>query len=348
MDLTTQNRRTNAEGGLSVDSSDLVRVGVVNTFTARQNLNPVSGIALNLDGNLDGAAGAGEYHRDEMGLGIVNGTNGTRGDTTTSDIANTDGSFFFASYRNSILSGYKGSAHHFVSFLTVNENGGGGIYGEAHGFYSKVTSSRVGALTGGAEFQNTITAGKPARGSAANLIVKENNAPPTYTGFERTAEGAYTATLFGAGSEWLKGARALDIISSGAQPVGVGINLRGAFARPILFEPNADNGFAVGSSGFVDVRRGGPNDTAFRAFNSTASKQVESFSFRVDGKIFWGPGVGAVDTALERVQSAVLKITNALQFTPIAAAAVPNNTLFVDSADNTFKQKNNLGGVLTL
>lgn len=71
------------------------------------------------------------------------------------------------------------------------------------------------------------------------------------------------------------------------------------------------------------------------------------WSLRGDG-LWAGSGSGFIDTQLKRVQEGVWGGLKGLQFVAVAAASVPNNTLFLDSADNVLKQKNNAGVVSAL
>lgn len=51
------------------------------------------------------------------------------------------------------------------------------------------------------------------------------------------------------------------------------------------------------------------------------------------------------DARLVRVQAGVVGVKDALQFTARSAASIPNNSIFLDAADNVLKQKNNAGVV---
>jgi hypothetical protein len=238
------------------------------------DMSVTTGVAMNLNGNLDGGSVAGEHHRIEYATGMVNGINGTRGDATTVDTANGDGTFFFAHYQNSTLGSFKGSAHHYASFMTVNENGAGGVYGEAFNHYAKVTSNRSGALTGSFEGQNVINSGKPARGTAVNGILTEGN-----------ALAAYTGAIFGASSPWVKtGARVFDAISNGAQPAGVGYMARGGMLH--YFYAMMDATSRAAFSAFVSSG-GVPED----------NPRVQLLYDRIT---FGGGGGSAVDTYWQR------------------------------------------------
>jgi hypothetical protein len=70
---------------------------------------------------------------------------------------------------------------------------------------------------------------------------------------------------------------------------------------------------------------------------------------RGEGKYSTGPGGStAPDTHLERDSAGVWSVQNAIRLTAMAAASVPNNSIFLDSADNVIKQKNNSGTVSAL
>jgi hypothetical protein len=307
----------------TVEAVPGAQVVTKDTTTAQQLASALTvaaptGTAIAADGNLDGAGGTAVF-RVGMGLATANGTNGSRagGDAITTDVANGAGSsqyFGFHVNSNSGSSKFddKGSMLMLGCYLTVDPYvGGGDVYGEGFGFYAGVTTNRKGALTGAAELQNTVNSGKPARAAAINAILSEANAPPTYTGLAITAENGYTTADFGAASQWLRGARVVDVVAAGAQPVGVGINFRGSFTKAILYQDAAaDNVFSVGMGGFVDIGRPAGPSTAIRLFVTGTSKTVEQVLIRADGKITWGG-----DAALERSGAAVLTVTGTLRNT---------------------------------
>ncbi len=73
--------------------------------------------------------------------------------------------------------------------------------------------------------------------------------------------------------------------------------------------------------------------------NIATAAQMVMFT---DGRLYWHT---SADTGIGRAQAGVLNVGNAVQFTAMAAGSVPNNTVFLDAADNVLKQKNNAGVV---
>lgn len=80
-----------------------------------------------------------------------------------------------------------------------------------------------------------------------------------------------------------------------------------------------------------------------------AADSQDRYELQGTGKMSWGPGGATVpDTTWERSQAGVMKLGNALQLTAMAAASVPNNSIFLDSADNVIKKKDNAGTVTVI
>jgi hypothetical protein len=251
------------------------------TIASRVNIRK-TGVAFNLDGQLDGQNGADTNpYRAGMGITTVNGKNvrgGVTTDAITSDIANGAGSAFYAPFYVNSTFDDKGSMTFYTGYLTVSEVGAGGVYGEGMTFYGSVTSQRTAALTSGIEVQNIITAGKPARGTAGNFIVTENN-----------ALAAYSAANFGASSAWLStGSRIVDAVSNGSQPVGVGYHARGDML--VCFRATAT------SSG----------RQLLQAFVGTGANPL--FNLGIGGVFQWGAGgASPVDTDMFRLSPGTLK-----------------------------------------
>lgn len=88
------------------------------------------------------------------------------------------------------------------------------------------------------------------------------------------------------------------------------------------------------------------NSVAFVAKASTNS--ANAFAIRNSGTLEVGDGTNARVTKLNYVSDGVWQIQDALKFTARAAASIPNNTIFLDSTDNTFKKRNNAGVVSTI
>jgi hypothetical protein len=238
-----------------------------------------SGIAFNADGKLDGQGGA-DPNPYRVGLGVqaVNGSNGPRGDSILSDTANSAGASFFAPFYLNSDFRTAGSLTGYTAYVDVNQTPQGDQYGEAMPFYGRVATNRAGALTSGAELQNTVAAGSPARATGANVIVDENNPLSAYA--DRLHGTAWAST----------GSRALDLISSGSQPVGVGLMLRGGggFARAIALDSGGMVPFAVGGDGQVALTNRSAAGNVLRALVSGDGQA--RLAVRADGRLVWGDG----------------------------------------------------------
>lgn len=80
------------------------------------------------------------------------------------------------------------------------------------------------------------------------------------------------------------------------------------------------------------------------------------WAMNVQGEMEWGNSAAARDTFLKRNGAGVLRLAGnaagtaggAFQFTPMAAASAPNNSIFMDSVDNVLKRKDNAGAVAAI
>jgi hypothetical protein len=293
-----------------------------NTLTGKQSINR-DGQAITSNGFMPYTPADSQQHLHwVIGAHPTGGINGRDGDDDdiTNDAACGAGSAFFASlYMNSIIGdeGGKGSFAHIWSQVEVDDNGVD-AYREGLAFFGTVSSNSKGALTTGIEVGNTIAAGKPGRCTAGNFAVSEANTLADYT------------TAMGAASAWAEtGSRALNVVSNGAQPAGVGAYMYGDFLKGLWVDA---------SNGDRELLRG-----------SVAGEVQPRFVSSIGGYLFWGEG-GAfgVDTSLGRVQTNVLKLQSALQLNPIAAGFMPIETLFIDPATSKLSYKDGAGVVNVL
>jgi hypothetical protein len=249
-----------------------------------------SGVAFNADGNLDGRGGA-DPNPYRVGLGVqaINGSNGPRGDSILNDTANSAGASFFAPFYLNSDFRTEGSLTGYTAYVTVNQTPQGNQYGEAMPFYGGVVTSRAGALTSGAELQNTVTAGSPARATGANIIVNENNPLSAYGDQLRGTAWAST------------GSRGVDVISQGSQPVGVGLLLRGGggFARAIALDSGGIVPFAVGGDGQVALTSRFATASVLQALVS--GEPAARLAVSADGRLVWGDGHAPGLLSLERL-----------------------------------------------
>jgi hypothetical protein len=248
-----------------------------------------TGIAFNADGNLDGKGGTDPNpYRVGLGVGAVNGSNGPRGDSILSDTANGAGASFFAPFYLHSDFRTTGSLTGYTAYLDVNETPGGSQYGEAMPFYGGVVTNRAGALTSGAELQNTVEAGSPARATGANIIVRENNPLSAYA--DKLRGTAWAST----------GSRGVDVISQGSRPVGVGVLLRGGagYERAIALQNGGGVPFSVGGDGQVALAGQAGTDTVLRT--GVAGDGQPRLMLRADGRLVWGDAGVPSALTLER------------------------------------------------
>jgi hypothetical protein len=249
-----------------------------------------TGIAFNADGNLDGRGGA-DPNPYRVGLGVqaVNGSNGPRGNSILSDTANSAGASFFAPFYLNSDFRTTGSLTGYTAYMDVNRTSEGDQYGEAMPFYGNVVTNRAGVLTSGAELQNTVTAGSPARATGANVIVREHNPLSAYG--DRLRGTAWAST----------GSRGVDVISGGSQPVGVGLNLRGegGYARAISLDTGGMVPFAVGGDGQVALTNRGGAATVLRT--AVSGDWQARLALRANGSLVWGDGRAPGLLSLDRL-----------------------------------------------
>ena len=254
-----------------------------------------SGVAFNADGNLDGRGGA-DPNPYRVGLGVqaINGSNGPRGDSILSDTANSAGASFFAPFYLNSDFRTAGSLTGYTAYVNVNQTPQGNQYGEAMPFYGGVVTSRAGALTSGAELQNTVTAGSPARATGANIIVNENNPLSAYGDQLRGTAWAST------------GSRGVDVISQGSQPVGIGLLLRGGggFARAIALDSGGIVPFAVGGDGQVALTNRSAVANVLQTLVS--GEAAPRLAVSADGRLAWGDGSAPGLLSLERLGKTTL------------------------------------------
>jgi hypothetical protein len=261
-------------------------------FEVKGRLNAAAGtgIAFNADGNLDGKGGSDPNpYRVGLGVGAVNGSNGPRGDSVLTDTANGAGASFFAPYYLQSNFRTTGSLTGYTAYLDVDETAKGGQYGEAMPFYGGVVTRRLGALTSGAELQNTVEAGSPARATGANVIVRENNPLSAYADKLRGTAWATT------------GSRGVDVISQGSHPVGVGVLLRGGagYERAIALQSGGGSTpFSVGGDGQVALAGHAGTDTVLRTL--VDGEGQPRLMVRADGRLVWGDGRVPRALTLER------------------------------------------------
>jgi hypothetical protein len=109
---------------------------------------------------------------------------------------------------------------------------------------------------------------------------------------------------------------------------------------------DVDGNIVMADSGSV-ISRAQSAATNDLILSRVAGDAADRLVVRPDGLLLGG-GSTARDTFLQRSQAGVFKITSAIQLTAIAAASVPNNTIFLDSADNVIKRKDNTGAVAAI
>lgn len=120
-----------------------------------------------------------------------------------------------------------------------------------------------------------------------------------------------------------------------------------------LIDPGTGAFTLLGSStqalevdGFIDLNRTGIGNGVLRAF--VTGEANERVAVHNDSVRMGAGGASAPDTVLSRAAAGIFNLDDGVQLNAIAAASVPNNTLFRDSADNIIKIKDNGGTVRTL
>jgi hypothetical protein len=103
---------------------------------------------------------------------------------------------------------------------------------------------------------------------------------------------------------------------------------------------------ALEIDGFIDMNRTGIGNGVLRAFVSGEAN--ERVAVHNDSVRMGAGGGSAPDTVLSRAAAGVFNLDDGVQLNAVAAASVPNNSLFRDSADNIIKIKDNGGTVRTL
>ncbi|HRI01842.1 MAG TPA: hypothetical protein PK006_12375 [Saprospiraceae bacterium] len=83
-------------------------------------------------------------------------------------------------------------------------------------------------------------------------------------------------------------------------------------------------------------------------FGTYSTESFDRFAINADHGLRLGPGSSAFDTKISRTGVAQVTIENTLKLIPVTAASVGNSCLFIDSADNKLKFKDNTGTVQNL
>lgn len=139
------------------------------------------------------------------------------------------------------------------------------------------------------------------------------------------------------------------LIDNGARNRITQVNYQtGALVKDDTARVGAANVFTVGQA------VNGLADATVILSAIVSGQSAAKMALRNNGQLEAGDGVATRDTVLRRIQAAVWGIEGAggtgagFNFKPIAAASVPNNTIFMDSADNVLKRKDNTGAVAAI
>lgn len=207
-----------ADAAPPISEKDLYATFVPNTgdtdiagckkFTGRVLMNTQTSNALDYTGPVALSTASNTFRASSAVNFTGAGSNGIRGDSIVSDIANSTGTtfgtgHFLATEGNGGFAG-RGSIHGYQFRGIIAAHPEGDVYGEMGGFISTVTSNRRGALAEGAEIQARSNAGSPSRMAAVVAIAMEHNATIPY---------------------WSRGVWA---VSGGSQRAGEGVMVSGA------------------------------------------------------------------------------------------------------------------------
>lgn len=184
-------------------------------FTGRTLLNTLTSNAFDYTGPVALSTASNTFRASAAVNFTGPGSNGIRGDSINSDVANSTGTtfgtgHFIAVEGNGGFAG-RGSIHGYQFRGIIAAHPEGDVYGEMGGFISTVTSNRKGALAEGAEIQARSNAGAPSRMAAVVAIAMEHNTTIPYWsrgvwavsgGSERAGEGVMVS-----GAGWTYGYR---------------------------------------------------------------------------------------------------------------------------------------------
>jgi hypothetical protein len=231
----------------------------------------------------------------------INGTNGARGDSITSDAANSGGHTSFAALQT-VTAGFieKGSNQLHSTVATNSQPVSGNAYNELIGHFLAITANRKGALTEAIEAG--VISNVAARVNTISAFVAQNVTLAQY------------ATDLGAGSTWARtGARGMWVLSNGSQAAGTGIFIQGSFNAGIRFEqPAAQTIMQAQRSGEANPR----------------------FAMLEDGTHYIGPGSSGFDTIIRRDDAAVVGSNGGFQLMEYEPPAGPADSCRLFLKDN--------------